>query len=274
MSENRMIGFLGCGSMGECILRGCLDRGIVAAADVRVCNRSPSTNERLTRELDVVSCSAVELVRQCGIVMLGVGPGAVLPVLDSVRDAIAAETLIVSMAAGVTLAAMTRHTPRGTRLVRVMPNTATLVGCGLTSVTANECVSAEEERRVLGIFECLGRAVFVPESAIHGVIGVGGSSTAHCFLLLEALADGGVRGGLTRAQATEFAAQALYGSARMLQDSGRTPGELKDMVCSPGGGTIEAIRFLERSRMRSTVIEAVIASMRKSQEMERVYMDA
>lgn len=257
--------------MAECILKGCLANNILIPGNVCVCNRTKAKNDRLVKDYGVISCSAQDLVRQCDIVMLGVKPYGIVDILDLVRDEVTPEKIIVSMAAGIKLEVMERHTPKNTKLVRVMPNIPTSVGCGLTSVTPNANVSPDEQDLVVSIFTGVGKAAVVPESAIHGVIGVCGSSPAYCFLFMEALADGGVRGGLPRQQAYEFAAQAVLGSAKMLQESNKPPGALKDMVCSPGGTTIEAVRYLERAGFRSAVIEAMIAAMDKSKEMEEAY---
>ena len=149
-----------------------------------------------------------------------------------------------------------------------MPNTPALVGEGMTGVCANDLVTEEELQLVLTLLKSFGRAEVVPEYLMDTVTGVSGSSPAYVFLFLEALADAAVAEGMPRKQAYEFAAQSVLGSAKMLLETGKHPGELKDMVCSPGGTTIEAVAVLERENMRSAVIEATRACIRKSKGID------
>ena len=149
-----------------------------------------------------------------------------------------------------------------------MPNTPALVGEGMTGVCANDLVTEEELQLVLTLLKSFGRAEVVPEYLMDTVTGVSGSSPAYVFLFLEALADAAVAEGLPRKQAYEFAAQSVLGSAKMLLETGMHPGELKDMVCSPGGTTIEAVAVLERENLRSAVIDATRACIRKSKGVD------
>ena len=149
-----------------------------------------------------------------------------------------------------------------------MPNTPALVGEGMTGVCANDLVTEEELQLVLTLLKSFGRAEVVPEYLMDTVTGVSGSSPAYVFLFLEALADAAVAEGMPRKQAYEFAAQSVLGSAKMLLETGMHPGELKDMVCSPGGTTIEAVAVLERENLRSAVIDATPACIRKSKGVD------
>lgn len=149
-----------------------------------------------------------------------------------------------------------------------MPNTPALVGEGMTGVCANDLVTEEELQLVLTLLKSFGRAEVVPEYLMDTVTGVSGSSPAYVFLFLEALADAAVAEGMPRKQAYEFAAQSVLGSAKMLLETGIHPGELKDMVCSPGGTTIEAVAVLERENLRSAVIDATRACIRKSKGVD------
>ena len=153
------------------------------------------------------------------------------------------------------------------KLVRCMPNTPALVGEGMTGVCCNEEVSDAEMQDVLKILESCGKAEMLPERLIDVVVSVSGSSPAYVFMFIEAMADAAVADGMPRAQAYRFAAQAVLGSAKMVLETGKHPGELKDMVCSPGGTTIEAVRVLEEKGMRSAVIEAMKACVKKGREM-------
>lgn len=269
----KTIGFLGCGSMAECIMAGILKSGAVTPDKIFVCNRTPATMERLKETYNVNTATASELAKACDIVILGVKPYGVTAMLDVIRNDMAPSTLLVSVAAGVKLEVMARHLNEGAKIVRAMPNIPSFVGCGMTSITPNARVTTDETELVVRLFECVGKASIVDEGAIHGVIGVAGSSPAYVFMFIEALSDGAVQGGLPRSQAYELAAQAVIGAARMVQETGKTPGALKDMVCSPGGTTIEAVRYLEKGGMRSSVIEAMVQCMSKSRDMEAKYDD-
>lgn len=270
MSKGK-IGFLGCGSMAECIMAGLLRSNATEPKNVYICNRTTTTNERLVAQYGVHNVSSNELVRQCDIVILGVKPYGILDILDLVANEITQDKIIVSIAAGVTISAMERHAPPSTKIIRVMPNVPSFVGAGVASLSSNQFVNSEEQDQIVKLFEAVGKVFVVPESAIHGVIGVAGSSPAYVFMFIEALSDGAVRGGIPRAQSYEMAAQAVLGAAKMLQESNKTPGALKDMVCSPGGTTIEAVRYLEKGGLRSSVIEAMVHCMEKSKDLEKAF---
>ena len=148
-----------------------------------------------------------------------------------------------------------------------MPNTPALVGEGMSAVCANENVTEEEMQTVLGIFNCLGKAQSVSENIMDAVTAVSGSSPAYVFMFIEAMADAAVRGGMSRDMAYTFAAQAVLGSAKMVLETKKHPAELKDMVCSPGGTTIDAVAVLEEEGMRNAVMKAMEACINKSKEM-------
>ena len=172
-------------------------------------------------------------------------------------------------AAGVTLDQLARALGHDRKIVRAMPNTPSLVNAGMTSVTPNALVTSEDVADVLNIFRCFGEAEVIAEPMIHPVVGVSGSAPAYVFMFIEAMADAAVLGGMPRAQAYKFAAQAVMGSAKMVLETGKHPGELKDMVCSPGGTTIEAVRVLEDRGFRSAVIEAMQKCMEKSEKLSK-----
>ena len=185
---------------------------------------------------------------------------------------IEAGMIIVSIAAGQTINRLTNAFKCDTiKLVRVMPNTPALVGEGMAAVSFNDVMQKPENKAeadyIGSLFEALGRAETVPEKLMDTVTGVSGSSPAYIFMLIEAMADAAVLGGMPRNQAYVFAAQSVLGSAKMLLDSGKHPGELKDMVCSPAGTTIEAVKVLENEGFRSAVINAIEACIKKSESM-------
>ena len=184
-----------------------------------------------------------------------------------IKDAVDEKKIIISIAPGKTLAWLEEQFGKKVKLVRCMPNTPALVGEGMTGVCCNEEVSDAEMQDVLKILESCGKAEMLSERLIDVVVSVSGSSPAYVFMFIEAMADAAVADGMPRAQAYRFAAQAVLGSAKMVLETGKHPGELKDMVCSPGGTTIEAVRVLEEKGMRSAVIEAMKACVKKGREM-------
>ena len=189
-------------------------------------------------------------------------------VIDQIKDVVAEDTLIVSIAAGRTLDYLKEAFGRPElKLIRCMPNTPALVLEGCTGVCAEENVTEEDMEQVLALLRSFGIASVVPERLMDVVVGVSGSSPAYVFMFIEALADGGVLEGLPRAQAYTFAAQTVFGSAKMVLDTGKHPGVLKDAVCSPAGTTIAAVSALEENNFRNAVIQAVHACAERSREM-------
>lgn len=175
--------------------------------------------------------------------------------------------MIVSIAPGKSLHWLEDLFEKPVKLVRAMPNTPAMAGEAMTAYCANEQVTSEEKDRIACILKCFGKAEEVEETMMNAVVSVSGSSPAYVFLLLEAMADAAVADGMPRAKAYTFAAQAVLGSAKMVLETGMHPGVLKDMVCSPGGTTIEAVRVLEEKGMRSSIIEAMRACAKKAGEM-------
>ena len=163
----------------------------------------------------------------------------------------------MTLAPGKTLEWLEEQFGKPVKIVRTMPNTPALVGEGMTAACPNQYVTQEEKEYILKILSAFGKVEVVPERLIDAVVAVSGSSPAYVFMLIEAMADAAVAEGMPRPQAYEFAAQAVYGSAKMVLETGKHPGELKDMVCSPAGTTIEAVRVLEKEGFRSSVMEAM-----------------
>lgn len=264
------IGFIGCGNMGRAILGGLLTSQFAAAQDILVYNRSADSVRAIVDEYGVkAAATASALAAEADIVLLGVKPNGMRALLAEIKDALRAETLVVSIAAGVTLETLQAGLAAQQKVVRVMPNTPSLVNAGMASVTPNGHVSVEECARIVALFRSVGRAEVVAESLIHAVVGVSGSAPAYVFMFIEAMADAAVRAGMPRAQAYPFAAQAVLGAAKMVLETGTHPAELKDMVCSPGGTTIEAVAALEENGMRASVIEAISRCIAKSEAMSR-----
>ena len=207
-----------------------------------------------------------ELCRMSDIIVFAVKPQVIGIVADEVKDEVDGK-LLISIVAGKSIGWYEENFGKKLKLVRTMPNTPALVGEGMTGVCKAEGVSADDMDIAMDILSSFGKAEEVPENLMDAVCAVSGSSPAYVFMFIEAMADAAVLGGMPRAQAYKFAAQAVLGSAKMMLDTGKHPGELKDMVCSPAGTTIEAVRVLEERGFRSAVIEGTVACIEKSAEM-------
>ena len=260
------IGFIGCGNMAGAIIRGILAAGAAAPEDIIGADLSADAREKVSKECGIrVTDDNTEVVRSADTVFLTVKPQFLEDVIFGIRDAAAPDQLFVSIAAGRSIAWIEeRFGTYPVRLVRLMPNTPALVGAGMTAVCANGRVTAQETEMVCGLCGAFGKAEQVSEHLFDVVTAVSGSSPAYVFMFIEAMADAAVQGGMPRAMAYKFASQAVLGSAKMVLDTGKHPGELKDMVTSPAGTTIEAVRVLEEKGFRSAVFECVKACAEKS----------
>ncbi|MDI9220708.1 pyrroline-5-carboxylate reductase [Pantoea sp. EA-12] len=266
----KKIGFIGCGNMAKAIISGLVNSGLIAPANIWVFDRKPATNQSMAQQYGVTAAESAEsLAREADILFGAVKPNVILKVLNDLASLLKKDVLVVSIAAGVTLDSLAAVLGHDRKIIRVMPNTPSLVNEGMTSITPNVLVTAQEVDEVVGIFESFGKAAVVNEYLIHAVVGVSGSAPAYVFMFIEAMADAAVLGGMPRAQAYQFAAQAVKGSAQMVLETGKHPGELKDMVCSPGGTTIEAVKVLEEQGFRAAVINAMQQCMAKSEALSK-----
>ena len=261
------IGFIGCGNMATAIIHGILESGIASKEEIMASAKSPETYERIRTSLQIRTGSNKETAAWAQILFLAVKPQFYEEVLGEIASDIPEESVVVSIAPGKTLEWLTGKLDGHCRIVRAMPNTPAMVGEGMTGVCPAKAVSEEEMQLVLRLMNTFGRSQVVPERLLDVVTGVSGSSPAYVFMFIEAMADAAVADGMPRKMAYEFAAQAVLGSAKMVLETGLHPGALKDMVCSPGGTTIEAVRVLEAKGMRSAVFEAMKACTEKAKGM-------
>ena len=262
------LGFIGLGNMGSAILGGVIKQGSVKPEDIVVTDKSAMAVQKAAEMMKVSAVPENTMVAETAdIIFLAVKPQIYEPVLREIAPKLKEGVIIVSIAPGKTIEWISQLLGGGKKIVRCMPNTPALVGAGCTGVCANELVSEQEMKNVMMFLNSFGKAYPVPESLMDTVVGVSGSSPAYVFMMIEAMADAAVADGMPRPQAYEFAAQAVYGSAKMVLDSKMHPGALKDMVCSPGGTTIEAVRILEEKGFRSAVFEAQKACVEKSKNM-------
>ncbi|MCM1261463.1 MAG: pyrroline-5-carboxylate reductase [Butyrivibrio sp.] len=262
------IGFIGLGNMADAMIAGMLKKEIVKPADIIGCSKTEATKETIKTKYDTcVSKTNSETAAMSDVLILAVKPQVMEEVILEIKDSVRADALIISIAAGKTLEWIENVFGRRIKLVRCMPNTPALVGEGCTGVCVNDKVSQEETEMSIKLMESFGKASLVPEKLMDAVGAVSGSSPAYVFMFIEAMADAGVAAGMSRAQAYEFAAQTVYGSAKLVLESGKHPGELKDMVCSPGGTTIQGVRVLEEKGMRGAVMDALAACVEKSKKL-------
>ena len=268
MNTEKKIGFIGLGNMAEAMIGGMLQKGAMRPENVIGSARTAATCERMAEKYGITAHpSNVKVAKQADILFLAVKPQFFPEVIGEIRSDVRPETVIVSIAAGKTLEEIGRLFGGERKLVRCMPNTPALVLEGCTGVCAGSGVSEEELTEILSLLRCFGVAQTVPEQLMDTVVGVSGSSPAYVFMFLEAMADGAVAAGMPRAQAYTFAAQAVLGSAKLMLETGRHPGELKDMVCSPGGTTIQAVKVLEEKGLRAAVMDAMAACIEKSKSL-------
>lgn len=260
------LGVIGCGKMGTALVEGAIRSGGVNAADVTGVDVYPGARENFAKATGATVSEALSAVAGCEVVLLCTKPLDVRSALQSLT-ADGQSRLVISIAAGITLAALEEAASPSTRIIRAMPNTPALVGKGAAAFCLGSRATAEDAASAKMLLGAVGLAVEVPERLMDAVTGLSGSGPAYVYLVIEALADGGVRNGLARADAIRLAAQTVFGSAAMVLETGEHPAILKDMVTSPGGTTIAGLAELEKCGLRSSLIEAVTAATRRAAEL-------
>ena len=262
------LGFIGCGNMAKAMISGIIKTNTVPAEQIIASALHRESLKKSEKELGIrMTPDNRQVAAEAEILFLAVKPQYYLQVIAEIKDLVTDKQIILSMAPGKTLEWLGRQFGKKVKLVRTMPNTPALVGEGITAACPGEEVTEDELAEVCRILRGFGKAEVVAEHLMEAVAAVSGSSPAYVFMFIEAMADAAVAEGMPRAQAYSFAAQAVLGSAKLVLETGRHPGELKDMVCSPGGSTIQAVRVLEERGMRSAVFEAMKACADKSRRM-------
>lgn len=266
------IGFIGLGNMAKAIVGGLLEEGFSPSEIIG----SAATDETLeaAKELFLRDGETIETTRsntevaeKAQVLFLAVKPQFLSQVIGEIKGCVSESCLIISIAAGKTISFLESEFGRKLHIVRCMPNTPALVSEGCTGVCYNGFVTEDEKTTAKKLLSSFGLAIEVPERLMDTVGAVSGSSPAFVFMFIEAMADGAVKEGMPRKLAYDFAAQAVLGSAKLVLESGKHPGELKDMVCSPGGTTIEGVAALEESGFRSGVMKAITACVEKSKKL-------
>lgn len=252
------LGFIGTGNMASAIMGGIIRKQMIPASEIIGADLSAPGRERTKEQFGIsVTASNTEVTDSADVIILSVKPQFYADVIGEIKGHIRDSQIVITIAPGKTLGWLKEQFGKDVKIVRTMPNTPAMVGEGMTAMCPNSQLNEEEIAYVKSLLESFSRVEIVPERLMDVVVSVSGSSPAYVFMLIEAMADAAVSGGMPRAQAYQFAAQAVLGSAKMVLDTGRHPGELKDMVCSPAGSTIEAVRTLEELGFRSSVFEAM-----------------
>ena len=266
--KTRRLGFLGAGNMASALIRGLLHGGVLPAPRIITSDVKAERLEHLHATHGIrTTMDNHALLRESDVLVLSVKPQVIDKVLTEVGGEVRADQLVVSVAAGVPLEALEGRLPAGSRVVRAMPNMPATVQAGATAIAGGTHASADDLRVARELFDAVGRTVVLEESLLDAVTGLSGSGPAYLMLIIEALADGGVKVGLHRDTALLLAAQTVFGSAKLLLETGEHPGRLKDMVTSPGGTAIAGLHTLESGALRKTLIDAVEAATKRSVEL-------
>ena len=253
----KKIGFIGAGNMASAMIGGIVNSKLVEPNMVIASAYSQGTLDRIDANFGInTTKDSKEVTRTSDIVIVAVKPDIYDDILEEIKDFIDDNKIIVTIAAGKSIKDIESIIGEDKKIVRTMPNTPALVN-----------INKEDLEAVTEVFNSFGNTEVVPEYLIEAVIGASGSAPAYVFLFIEAIADAAVIAGMPRPQAYKFASQAVMGSAKMVLETGKHPGELKDMVCSPGGTTIEAVKVLEEEGFRASVIKAICACIEKSKKM-------
>lgn len=263
------IAMIGSGQMGEALIGGWLAAKSVPAASLVATDASAERRDLMKRRFGIRTGSDNrDAASRADVVVLAVKPQILDGVMKELAPALAGK-LLLSIAAGVTIAHLTKLAPKGVRVVRAMPNTPVMVRDGVSALSFGEGVGDKDQHLARRLFEAVGRAVVVDEKLMDAVTGLSGSGPAYVFMAIEALADGGVKMGLPRTTADLLAAQTVLGAARMVLETGELPAKLKNSVASPGGTTIAGLHRLEQGGLRAALMAAVEAAAKRSEELGR-----
>lgn len=262
------LGFIGTGNMATAIMSGVIKKGLISANEIIGSDLSAASREKVAASLGIhVTASNLEVAEKAEVIVLSIKPQYYADVIAEIKDVVKDNQLVISITPGKTLAWLEEQFGKPVKITRTMPNTPAMVNEGMTAAIPNPYMSEAEISYVKEILKSFGKVEIVTENLMDVVVSTSGSSPAYVYMMIEAMADAAVSGGMPRKQAYQFAAQAVLGSAKMVLETGIHPGELKDMVCSPGGTTIEAVRTLEALGFRSAIIEAMKVCEEKSKNM-------
>jgi len=262
---NRKVGFIGAGKMAQAMIAGILKSGMVSRENMIASAATDRTINDIREGYGIhVTTNNKELADFADILILAVKPNLQARIIEEIRNNVDKGTIIVTIAAGITLGEMEALFGFNVKALRTMPNTPSLVGEGMSAICANKYLGENEIMEVEKLFQCFGKTERLDEWLMDAVPSISGSSPAYVFMLIEAMADGGVREGIPRDKAYRLAAQAVLGAAKMVLETGVHPGALKDDVCTPGGATIEAVAVLEKEQFRGAIMAAMKSCTEKA----------
>lgn len=262
---SKKLGFIGAGNMAKAMMGGIIKNEIISCDEIIASDAYAPGLAAVKESLNIETTeNNLKVIEEAEVVVLAVKPQYYAEVINEIKDYVRENQIIVTIAPGQTLEKLNYLFAKDVKIVRTMPNTPALVCEGITGVCHNDLVTKEELDYVCNILSGFGQVEVIGENLMDVVVSVSGSSPAYVYMFIEALADGAVLDGMPRDKAYKFAAQAVMGSAKMVLETGKHPGELKDMVCSPGGTTIEAVRVLEEKGFRSAIIECMKTCVNKA----------
>lgn len=262
------LGFIGCGNMASAIMSGIISNGLLQADEIIGADVFAPSKEKVKETLGIqIAESNTEVVQKADAFVLSIKPQFYAQVIAEIKDYVKENQIIITLAPGKTLKWLEEQFGKPVKLIRTMPNTPAMVQEGMTAACASTSVATEELAYVCDILKAFGDVEVVPEKLMDAVVAVSGSSPAYVFMMIEAMADAAVAEGMPRNQAYKFAAKAVMGSAKMVLETGKHPGELKDMVCSPGGTTIEAVKVLEETGFKGALMQAMEVCAEKSRSL-------
>lgn len=263
------IGLIGFGNMGSAMAEGALKAGLALPKEIVTSTHGIGITERETRLGISTVKENSEVAKNVPLLILSVKPALLPKVTAEIKPVLSKETVVISVVAGQTLESLAGLLGKDKKIIVTMPNTPALVGEGITAYCPGSNISENDEEKAVAFLESFGKAIKVQESWMPAVVAASGSSPAYIYMFIESLADAAVAMGMPRDIAYQFSAQAVVGSGKMVLESGLHPGQLKDMVCSPGGTTIEAVKVLEEHGFRGTVIDGAVAAAKKTIEMQK-----
>lgn len=264
------IGFIGSGKMAQAMIAGILKANMLRSQTIMASAASEKTLLKIKADYGILTTSDNrEVAEFADILILAVKPELHPLIMKEIKNSVKKEAIVVTIAAGITLDDLTEYSGRKIKAVRTMPNTPSLVGEGMSALCANEFVNDSEKKEIEELFQAFGKTEWLDEKLMDAIPAISGSSPAYVYLFIEAMADGGVRQGISRDKAYVLAAQAVLGAAKMVLESGAHPGELKDNVCTPGGATIEAVAELEQHQFRGAVLAAMESCTNKIKSMQK-----
>lgn len=270
MFEELTIGFMGGGNMGEAMIKGLISASLFKPEQVLVFDVSAPRREHLAAGFGIrISPDPGHLAQSSHLIVLAVKPQVMPTALKELRPHLTHAPLVISIAAGIPITALVQGLNPGVRIIRVMPNAPALVLEGASALARGPGATDEDMARALGLFQAIGRAIEVDEAMLDAVTGLSGSGPGYILLVLESLIDAGVLMGLPRQTARELVLQTAIGTAKMAQEMGKHPAELKDLITSPGGTTIRGLRILEDRSVRGAFMSAVEAATLRSAELGR-----